>query len=102
MRVLERDRDLRFDIATLHAEAGTRPSAATTPEQTFEEVAELRRPAAAAEEVAELDARAIAAGRGSKVRAGFPIRAELIVTLALLGIGEDLVGLVDLLEFIFR
>ena len=60
--------------------------------------------AAAALAAAEIDVPAALAGieSGAALRARLlvlpPVGAELVVLLALLGIAEDLVGLVDLLE----
>jgi hypothetical protein len=39
------------------------------------------------------------AGRRTEFRAGFPVRAEFVVFFALVRVGENFVGLVDLLEF---
>src|SRR5215471_2044894 len=100
--------------ASTHIAAET--SAATTTEKRLEEVGERapvpehlphflfsHRPIAAASRLApeanvpaRLTAEACAAGRHVFVRT--PIRAELVVFFALLGIAKDLVRLVDLLE----
>ena len=50
-------------------------------------------PAAAASAAGSLPS-----GRRTKLRAGLPVGAELVVFLALAGVAEDFVGLVDFLE----
>src|ERR1019366_1649603 len=45
-------------------------------------------------------AKATVAGRGPELRAGFPVRAQLVVFLAFVRVGQNFVGLVDLLEFL--
>ena len=83
-RVLERDPHLDLDVrpalAALRAAAAA-AAAASAAEEPAEDVAEV--------EVAEVDV-----GR-PRPAVG---RAEGVVLLALLGIGEDVVGLLDLLE----
>ena len=79
-------------------------------EEHPEEVGELAGVAAGAELVADVAARRRrrpANGAGPRAgrppaawrrEIGLPVRPELVVLLALVGVGEDLVGLVDLLE----
>src|SRR2546428_12357202 len=41
-------------------------------------------------------------GGGGELSAGLPVRPELIVAFTLLRIGEDVIGLPDILKFLFR
>ena len=114
-RFLECNEDVRFDIgaafrrrfpSTEPAESRTSAPAA---EECFEEIAESRsakfklNPAAAiAAPLLKSTTRLTAPLRRRLKSTGLvPVRAELIVFLALLRIAQDFVGFIDLLEFFF-
>ena len=82
--------DLGLDVAAGHAEARR---AALAAEEPLEEVAELLLAALPAIRACRLPAR-----RRREVRSRRPARAQLVVARALLGVGQDGVGLVQLLE----
>ena len=117
-RFFQRNHDVGFDIGPAlrcgltSAESAESGTAATAPEERFEEIAE----AGAAE--FELHAATVAsplvksaagllsfpllpAGWRLKSAGPVPIRSELIVFLALFGVTQHLVCFVDLLEFFF-
>src|SRR5712691_5599382 len=99
MRLFEAEFDGRFDILPTHGKA--RASAWATPgtKQRRKEVAEAARAAPATEEVAVFNMPAFPARRRGEISARLPVLAELVVALALLGIGENLIGFSDILEF---
>src|SRR5947209_4517944 len=110
-RVVQRELDRRFQVLAalvLRGEPGTgRPLAADPGEEHVEEVREPARAAAGrgaeAAEVAEVGALRLAV---RAVLVGFargllPVRAQDVVLLALLGIAENLVRLLDVLELLF-
>ena len=90
-RVLERDPDARLEVgAALRA----RPPGALASSEERAEVAENVR------QVAEVDVLEPAAFRAEAARR--PFRAEAVVRLPLLGIREDVVGSLDVLEPLLR
>src|SRR6266508_4620845 len=97
---LRLDRDLRLDSAQrilerqAHLHLEIRPSAGTLPLRATSE--DVTQPAEAAEEVADVTEVEIDSGAAGEAPA-VP-RAERVVLLALVGVGEDVVGGLDLLE----
>ena len=108
--LVERDLDARLDVPAAGA-------AAPAPlEEVFESHALASGPAAPACRVAEdgaeelreipgvaevapvLDSEPSAGGPGRSLGVALPVRSKRVVAVALLGIGEDLVGFADLLE----
>jgi hypothetical protein len=105
MRLFEVECDSRLNVLPTHGKAGASASATSAAKQRLKKVTEATRTASAAEEVteiAELNAPAFPARWRSKISTRLPVLAELIVALTLLRIGEDIIGLPDLLEFFFR
>src|SRR5665213_7784 len=116
-RFLQRDHDVAFDVRAAFGKILRRKISAPgeiaavraahpRAEQLLEKIAEAGAAemkflaagrASAAKRLAV--AEAAMAGRGTELRAGFPVRAQLVVFPALVRVGEDFVGLVDLLEF---
>ena len=75
------------------------------PEDRLEEVAETApsRPAASSEHLTQVEIgreSALPSGWRSEVGPRFPIGSELVITLALLGITQDVVGFLDFFELI--
>ena len=118
-RFLERDHDVRFDIASSFGAplsltkriSSAEACLSSAPEKRLEEIAETR--SAEFEVDAAAIARRIALEPAARLRtptrrrlksaAGLiPIRAELVVFLSFLRISENFVGFVELLEFFFR
>ena len=111
---LKGDHDVSFDIAAAfgHVPAGIkvppRPRAAHPgTEHLLKKVAKpgavefkIRATGTAPECLAA--PRTAVAGRRTELGAGLPIRAQLVIFLALAGIGKHLVSFVDLLEFFLR
>src|SRR5262245_1316103 len=114
MSVFEADLHLGFDVPTAHCERGAARRAAPGPEESFKEIAESTGAAYTSSEniaeVAVLDPRALPPSsaiwrpsrRRREIGPGLPVGAELIVAFAFFRIGEDFVGLTDLLELFFR
>src|SRR5207249_9002431 len=101
MRLLEGQRDFRFDILTAHREAGTPASGpASATEQALEKIAKSAPTPAPAEyvadvaEIAILDVHAFPARRRPELFTRFPVRPEGIVFLAFVSIGKNFVCLV--------
>ena len=115
--LLKRNHDVAFDVAALFGEI-LRRSVSTPAEacgatthsrakELLEEIAETgatkmrfkivaaHRPAA----TKGLAAESAVAGRRTEFRAGLPIRAQIVIFFALVRVGENLVRLVDVLEF---
>src|SRR6266702_6265938 len=105
MRLFEAECDSRLDVLPTHSKAGARALATSAAKQRLKKVAEAARAAPGAEEVAEvavLNALAFPARWRGEISAPLPVLAELVVALTLLRIGEDFIGLPDLLKFLFR
>src|SRR5712671_1252941 len=105
MRLFEAEVDGRFDILTTHGKARASAWAVPGAKQRRKEVAEATRAAPTTEEVAEVavfNMPAFPARRRGEISARLPVLAELVVALALLWIREDLIGLPDILELLFR
>jgi hypothetical protein len=99
-RLLKIQRDAHADIGALARRVGVGAAAAAesaeaAAEDIAEQIAQIHAPAAGKSVEPAAEAAALARAVGG-VHAG---KAELIVLGALVGIAEDLVGLVDLLEF---
>ena len=88
-------------------EVETAPLAARRAEKLLEKIAEAGAPELKLEIAGRIRAAAGAPGmplptrRRAKLGALFPIRAQFVIFLALSGVAEDLVSLVDFLEFLF-
>src|SRR5262245_24583655 len=105
MRLFEAEFDSGLDVLPTHSKAGASAWAAPGTKQRLKKVAEAAWAAPGTEKVAEVgifDAPAFPARRRGKISTRLPVLAELVIALALLRIGEDLIGLSDLLEFLFR
>jgi hypothetical protein len=105
MYLFEGEFNSRLDVLPTHGKAGTSASATSAAKQRLKKVAEAARAAPGAEKVAEVgifDAPAFPARRWGEISPRLPVLAELVIALALLRIGEDRIGLPDLLEFLFR
>src|SRR5262249_54894990 len=105
MRLFEAEFNSCFNVLTTHGKARARAWAAPSAKQRLKKVAEAVWTAPGAEEVAEVaifHTPAFPARRRCKIRACLPVRAELVIALALLRIGEDLIGLPDVFEFLLR
>src|SRR5438105_10897721 len=105
MRLFEAEFDGGLDVLPTHGKAGASASARSAAKQRLKKVAEAAHAAPGTEEVAEIavfNAPAFPARRRGEISARLPVLAELVVTLTLLRIGEDCIGLPDLLEFLFR
>src|SRR5213592_2381587 len=103
MRFLQTERDLRLDILTSHGEVRACASAVMASKKSLKEITEAARASASAEDfakVTELDTPALPAGRRREVFAGFPVRPEAVVPLALLRVGQHFVCLVHFFEFL--
>ena len=102
-RVLQRNEDLDDLILPTGAKATTATAALTktAAEQRLEEVAEIVSTAAgvaSAAKAAELLTEHLLELARVKLLTLLPVAAELVIQLALLRVGEHLIGLVDLLE----
>src|ERR1017187_5225531 len=115
--LLQRDHDVALDVRAAFgkillrdisalAEATSARAAHPRAEHLLKEIAEARATkmkllAAGRTPAAKSlsTSKSAVAGRGTEVRAGFPVRAEFVVFFALVGVGQNFVGLVDLLEF---
>src|SRR4051812_20854300 len=101
-RLLERQRHRRLDVGA--APGRSRPAGPALAEQPAEHVTETAATGGAAEQVTEVERLPAARGAGAAGRAepagpaGAEQRARLVVLLAAGGVGEDVVGLGDLLE----
>src|SRR5262245_13538010 len=98
---------LGFDVTTAPRERRAARGAAPRPEERFKEIAESSRAGGAENipEIAVLDPDAFPgrpSWRRSEIGARLPTRAELVIAFALFGVGENLVGLADFLELLFR
>jgi hypothetical protein len=111
MCLFEVEFDSRLDVLPTHGKAGTSASTTSAAKQRLKKVAEAPGAAPGAEEVAEVGvfdtpafpgAPTFPARRRGEISVCLPVLAELIVTLTLLRIGEDFIGLPDLLKFVFR
>jgi len=98
VRLFERIRDLRLDVGAPPGKANTRAAPAASKKST-KKVAEATD---ASEQVAQVSdlymERLWGSGRRSEVHPSFPLCAQVVIAPAFLGVGEDLVGLVDLFE----
>src|SRR5882724_10282746 len=104
MRLFERKRYLCFDILTTHGKAGAPPRAATAAEQALEEITKSTGATPAAKQVAKvaiLDVHTFPVRRRPEVLPRFPVRPKLVVFLALVGIGQNLVSFVYLFKLLF-
>src|SRR5262249_7650616 len=105
MCLFEAEFDSRLDVLPTLGQAGASASASSAAKQRLKKVAEAARAAPSTEEVAkitELNAPAFPTRRRGEISARLPVLAELVITLALLWIGEDCIGLSNLLKFLFR
>src|SRR4029453_2820433 len=105
MRLFEAEFDSGLDVLPTHGKAGASTWAAPGTKQRLKKVAEAALAAPGAEKGAEVgifDAPAFPARRRGEISARLPVLAELVVALTLLWIGEDFIGLPDLLKFLFR
>ena len=105
VRLFEAECNGRLDVLTTHGKARARTRAAPGAKQRRKKVAEAARAAPGTEEVThivDINALAFPAGWGGELSAGLPVRPELIVAFTLLRIGEDVIGLPDILKFLFR
>src|SRR5579863_5086986 len=101
MCFLKRDRQFSLDVPAAHPKIAARAkSPPPSPEERLEEVAESR--GTGSEDVASIDRSFLPLGWSTELGAGLPIRPQLVVTLPLLGIGQDFIGLLDLFEFGLR
>src|SRR5262249_52056974 len=94
-----------FVVLTTNGKARAREWSAPGAKQRLKKVAEAAWTVVGAEEVAEVaifHAPAFPARRRREIRACLPVRAELIIALALLRIGEDVICLPDVFEFLLR
>src|SRR5262249_43334490 len=94
-----------LDVLPTHGKAGASAWATPGAEQRLEKVAEASHAAPGTEEVAkitEINTPAFPARRRGEISACLPVLTELVITLALLWLGEDGIGLPDLLKFLFR
>src|SRR5205085_6455033 len=87
-RVLEREVDHRLEVGSAHPALGARPRAAAAP-------AAAEEPAEQVAEIADVEVEARAAEPAGPRH---PIRAEGVVLLPLLRVGEEVVGVLHLLE----
>src|SRR5438034_4226368 len=105
MRLFQSERDLCLDVLASHGKARARASAVTAAKKSLKAIAEGARTTPASTEgiakVAELDPHIPPAGRGREVFACFPVLPELVVPLALLGVGQHFVGFVYPFESLF-
>src|SRR6266702_2442404 len=104
MRLFECKRHLGFDILASHGKASAPARTATAAKQAFEEITKSTGAPPAAKEVAEvakLDIRTFPVRRRPEVLPRFPVRPKLVVFLALVGIGQNLVSFVYLFKLLF-
>jgi hypothetical protein len=104
MRILERNLHLGFNTFGARSSALTAVivrwrSLTPSPKERFKEIAEASAETPA--EIVEVDVHASPPGRRSELDTVLPVWAELIVTLALVGIREHLIRFVDLFEALF-
>jgi hypothetical protein len=92
----------RLHILTAHGKTSAGTGAASGAKQHLKEVAHAPWTAPASEQVAEIHASTLPAGRRGKCRPCFPVRAELIIALALVRIEENVIGFAHLLELLLR
>ena len=105
-RLFQADHDRSFDVASRRGPAAKTARETAAAENLFKEIAEAR--AAKFKAFRPLFARTpgISATRSAatisawmRLKSTFPIGAEIVVFFAFIGVAENLVGLVDLLEF---
>ena len=104
MRLFERERNLCFDILAAHDKASATATGPTAAEQTLEEITESALTPASAKQVAKVtksSLRPFPLRRRPKVLSCFPVRPELVVALAFVGIRQNLIGFVYLFKFLF-
>ena len=102
MGLFKRQGDLCLDILAPHLEPCACPSAASVSKQALEEITKPARTALSAEDVAKvtkLNPRILPPGGRCKVGSRFPVRPKLIISLALLRIGQHFIGFVYLFGF---
>jgi hypothetical protein len=104
MRILERNLHLGFNSfgarsSALAAVIIGRRGLAGSAKKRFKKVTET--PSESSSEIVEVDVHATPAGRRSEFDAVLPVGPKLIVSLALLGIREHFIRLVDFLEALF-
>src|SRR6516162_3018125 len=106
VRLFQRHRDLRLDVAAPPGKANTRAAPAAASEEGIKKVAEATDTIAASEQVAQVSnlymERLWRSGRRSEVHPGLPLGAQVVIAPAFLGVGKDLVSLVDLFEVLLR
>src|SRR5262245_27592253 len=93
-----------LDVLPTHGKAGASTWAASGTKQRLKKVAKAAHATPGTEEVAEIavfNAPTFPARWRGKISTRLPVLAELVIALALLRIGEDCIGLPDLLEFLF-
>src|SRR5207244_3481037 len=104
MRLFEAEFDGRLNVLTTHGKARASACAVPGAKQRLKKVAEAAS-APGTEEIAEIavfHVPAFPARRRGEISARLPVLAELVVALTLLRIGEDCIGLPDILKFLFR
>src|SRR4029077_12661566 len=104
MRLFECEPNLCLDILTAHGKARAAASAPTAAKQALEEITKSTLTASSAKQVAKVtifDMRALPLRRRPEVLPCFPVLPKLVVSLALVGIGQNFVGFVYLFEFLF-
>src|SRR5262249_39286427 len=101
-KVFDGDGKLGFDVRAGHVEADAAAAAARSPPGSRDATEHLREEVAEAAEIAEvaevLRRRLAPSRRRREILALVVIRAKAVVARALLGVAQDFVGLVDLLE----
>jgi hypothetical protein len=105
VRLFEAEFNGRLDILTTHGKARASARAAPGAKQRRKKVAEAAWAAPGTEEVSHIvgiNTPAFPAGWRGELSAGLPVRPELIVTFTLPRIGEDVIGLPDILKVLFR
>jgi hypothetical protein len=101
---LESERDFCIDILAARAKSRCRTrSTAAAAEKTFEEATKVGRTLTCAEPVAEsikTYVGTLPSGRRSEIRTRLPVWSKLIVSFALVRIGQNLVRLIYVFEFL--